>query len=153
MSFPRGGTFAGLLLGTLLLAGPTGCGEARAPGADTELRTVLDLAPEARVHRVEVTVTGDRLRMLPRRVRARTGDVVRFVVLDHRDYLIRFEAGEMDAEPAAFLRSTGQDRPPPLLGRDAFRPLDLREAPDGRYPFRIESSGLSTSGEILVESH
>jgi plastocyanin len=136
----------------LLGAGLTGCGEARTGMTDDELRAALELPRGAGIHRVEVTVADERLRVLPLRTRVRQGDVVRFAVLDHRDHVVRFQDGEMDPEPLAFLRRTGQDRPPPLLGLDARLVLDLREAPAGRYPFRVESSGLSTAGEILVES-
>jgi plastocyanin len=119
---------------------------------DDELQDALELAPGARIHRIEVTVAGGRLRVLPLRTRARVGDAVRFVVLDHRDHMILFRDREMDPEALAFLRRTGQDRPPPLLGLDALLVLDLRDAPVGAYPFRIESSGLSMGGEIVVES-
>jgi plastocyanin len=119
---------------------------------DDQLLDALELAPGARIHRVEVTVAGGRLRVLPLRTRARAGDAVRFVVLDHRDHLILFREREMGAEEVAFLRRTGQDRPPPLLGLDALLVLDLRDAPAGSYPFRVESSGLSMGGEIVVES-
>jgi plastocyanin len=137
-----------LLLGSALAA----CGEARTDMTDDELRAALDLPRGAGLHRVEVTVAGERLRLLPLRTRVRQGDVVRFVALDHRDHVVRFQGGEMDPEALAFLQRTGQDRPPPLLGLDGRLVLDLREAPAGRYPFRVESSGLSTDGEIVVES-
>lgn len=91
-----------------------------------------------------------RVRILPPRIAAEPGDLVQLVAVDHGAHLVRFLLDEMEAEAAAFLRETGQDRPPPLTEREARLVLSFRDAPGGSYPFVVESGGFEGRGEIRV---
>lgn len=136
----------------LAAGGVVGCqGPPSSASTDSELRAELGLPEHASIHRVDLTVAGDRVRILPLRTRVRPGDVVQFRVLDHRSHLVRFEDEEMEGGPLAFLVRTDQDRPPPLTEREARWVLSLSGAPPGLYPFRVESSGFTVRGEILVD--
>jgi hypothetical protein len=73
------------------------------------------------------------------------------VALDHRVYLIAFDAPGLGAAESEFLRGTGQDSPPPLVERGSRLVLTFENAPAGRYPFSVETGGASSQGVILVE--
>ena len=135
------------LLLTMLVALPS-CGRAGAPTSDPELRSQLGIPPETPIHRIDVSTRSNRIRLLPRALEVRDGDVVQFVAIDHRIYLVRFDEETMDAAAVAFLRSTGQDRPPPLVEAGARLVLTFDAAPAGSYSFLVESGGLSASGAI-----
>jgi hypothetical protein len=127
------------------------CGISASEAGEGEIREEFGLSPEARVHRVDLAVAGDRLRMLPLRTRIRTGDAVQLVVLDNLTHLVRFLTDETDQEVLAFLTRTDQLRPPPLVEREARLVLSFQGAPPGRYPFRVEAGGFEATGEIVVE--
>ena len=129
----------------------TACGSPASEAGESDIREALGLAADARVHRVDLTVTDGRLRMLPLRTRIRAGDAVKLVVLDNRTHLVRFLTDEMDQEILAFLTRTDQARPPPLVEREARLVLSFQDAPRGRYPFQVEAGGFVALGEILVE--
>jgi plastocyanin len=113
----------------------------------------LGISDAAAIHRIRVTGSGDRTRLLPLRTQIRPGDVVQFVILDHRTHLVRFLDDETASDALEFLRHTGQDRPPPLVARESRLVLSFRDAPPGRYPFRVESIGSPVEGEIRVLGH
>jgi len=136
----------------LIAAGLIACDAPPSSASDSDLRQQLELPELTVIHRVDLSVAGERVRMLPMRTRIGAGDVVQFVALDHRIHLIRFLEDEMEAEPLWFLRSTSQHRPPPLLERDSRLVLTFRDAPPGIYPFHVESSGAATRGEIIVRA-
>jgi plastocyanin len=123
------------------------------PLSDPELRQELGISDAAAIHRIRVTGSGDRTRLLPLRTQIRPGDVVQFVILDHRTHLVRFLDDETASDALEFLRHTGQDRPPPLVARESRLVLSFRDAPPGRYPFRVESTGSPVEGEIRVLGH
>lgn len=142
--------FGAALALTLAATAIVGCHTAPSPASDSELRRDLDLADDAVLHTIDLSVIGGRVRVLPMRVRIGAGDAVRFGILDRRVHFVRFRIEEMDAEVLDFLRRTGQDRPPPLLDPDSRLVLLFRDAPPGVYPFEVESSGASARGEIVV---
>lgn len=144
-----GGRRSALALTAVLLLGA--CGSSGPDASESGIREDLGLSADARVHRVDLTVTADRLRMLPLRTRIGVGDAVQLVVLDNRTHLVGFLTDEMDPEVLAFLTRTDQLRPPPLVEREARLVLSFQDAPRGRYPFRVEAGGFEALGEILVE--
>ncbi len=154
-----GRSFAGrpgafLLPLLLLIATTAGCGERRNAtaarhrlplGADT-----IDLGADVTVHEVRLggDVAGPAIH--PDSVRARVGDVLRFVAADARGYAVAF--GDSTLPPAArqFLERTRQLRGPPLITTGASWVVSLKDAPPGRYPFR--SLTRDASGLVVVEA-
>ena len=126
------------------------CGRGDGPTSDPELRRELGIPSETPIHRVDLSTRSDRIRLLPRAVEVRDGDVVQFVVMDYRTYLVRFDEEAMDPDRVGFLRSTGQDRPPPLVEEGARLVLTFDDAPIGSYFFDVEGGGLLASGAIHV---
>lgn len=118
--------------------------------SDPELRAELGIPTETPIHRIELGGVQSENRVVPRVVEARPGDVVQFMVMDHRVHLIRFLEGDMAEPLLAFLRSTSQDRPPPLLDQGSRLVLSFEGAPPGTYPFSVEGNGNPVRGEIRV---
>ena len=132
----------------LLLSSCVNGGE-RAP-ADEALRTDLGIPAEVPIQRIDLRYDRGETRILPRHSEIPPGGVVQFIALDHRVHLIRFDEGALDPSALAFLRDSGQDRPPPLLVEGSRLVLTFDGAPAGTYPFRVEGSGGHAPGEIRV---
>lgn len=77
---------------------------------------------------------------------------VEFLTVDGRLHMVRFELDSLSAAAASFLRSTGQDRSPPMLELYSRFVITLSDAPAGRYPYVVEGNGRSSRGAILVEA-
>jgi hypothetical protein len=120
------------------------------PPTDPELRVELGIDDEVAIHRIDLAGGEGGIQIVPREMTVRAGDVVQIVVLDHRVYLIAFDAA-LGAAEAEFLRGTGQDSPPPLVERGSRLVLTFEAAPPGRYGFRVEAGGSSAPGVIRVE--
>jgi hypothetical protein len=121
------------------------------PPTDPELRAELGIDDDVVIRRIDLTAE-DRVGIVPRETVARPGDVVQFVALDHRVYLIVFDAAGLGAAEGEFLRGTGQDSPAPLVERGARLVVTFADAPPGNYAFRVETGGSSAPGVIRVEA-
>ncbi len=120
------------------------------PPSDPELRAELGIPDDVSIHRVDLSGRGDQTRLVPTEIHAATGDLVQFVVLDQRVHLLRFDTAGLSPEALAFLRSTEQDAPPPLLEQGVRLVLSFDGAPAGIYPFRVEGSGPPVRGRIVL---
>jgi hypothetical protein len=121
------------------------------PSTDPELRAELGIDDEVPIHRIDLTGDEGEIRIVPRETAVRSGDVVQLVTLDHRVYLVAFDAAELGEGEWDFLRVTGQDSPAPLVARGSRLVFTFDEAPPGTYSFEVESSGAAASGVIRVE--
>jgi plastocyanin len=122
------------------------------PPSDPELRAELGIPDEVVIHRVDLSGRGDLTRVLPAVTEAKPGDVVQFVVLDNRVHLLRFREELLQGARLDFLRTTTQDRPPPLVQRGARLVLTFEDAPEGTYYFQVEGNGAPVEGEIRVRA-
>ena len=120
------------------------------PPSDPELRAELGIPNEVTIHRIDLSGRGDETRVLPRETEIRVGEIVQFVVLDHRVHLLRFDESQLSASALAFLRDTAQDRPPPLVEQGSRLVLSFDGAPVGPYPFSVDGHGPSVAGAIRV---
>ena len=120
------------------------------PPSDPKLRAELGIPADVRIHRVDLSSRREQAQVLPRQTEIRPGELVQFVVLDHRVHLVRFDTEELSAPALEFLRETGQDSPPPLLEQGARLVLSFEDAPAGSYPFLVDGNGTPVSGEIRV---
>lgn len=138
--------------GLLLVVGlaPSCIGGEPPPPSDLDLRLELGILDETAIHRIDLSYQGDGIRILPRSTEIRTGDIVQFVTLDHRVYLVRFGGAALYGAAVEFLRATRQERPPPLVEQGARLVLTFEDAPFGTYPFVVDGNGLSVEGEIRV---
>lgn len=120
------------------------------PPSDPALRSELGIADEVTIHRIDLSGRGDETRIVPPETEIRPGDVVQFVVLDHRVHLVRFEEARIAPVALGFLRETAQDNFPPLVEQGARLVLSFENAPIGSYPFRVEGNGPPVVGAIRV---
>jgi len=114
------------------------------------LRAELGIAEDVPIHRIDLSGWADRIRVIPRVTRAREGDVVQIVLLDHRVHLLVWEREALSAQQWAFLTDSGQDAFPPLVMEGSKIVLSMRGAPTGRYPFRIEGNGPGVPAELTI---
>jgi plastocyanin len=143
---------SGVLLGLLaLVAGlAVGACEAVGGGATLHLDTAeVQLEPGVRVHDVRVGGSADADSLDPVVLRARPGDIVRFITDDHRTHAVAFELVRLSDPVRDFLDRTNQLRGPPLVNRGAAWVVVLDEAPAGRYPFICRTH--DARGMILVD--
>jgi len=75
---------------------------------------------------------------------------VEFVTTDWLVHEVVFDVDNMSADSRAFLESTDQVASPPLLRQDSRFVIDFRDAPPGRYPYRLEGSGEGGRGVVIV---
>jgi plastocyanin len=112
-------------------------------GAQPEERAVLELAEETIHLEHGVRLTDILVRsgsatsaaFVPDTVRARPGDVVRFIAADRHPHSIAFESSQLSPAVEEFLRSSSQLRGPPLITEGASWIVSFADAPAGRYPF------------------
>lgn len=135
------------LLTFLALAG---CAPPSAPPSDPELRAELGIPDDVAIHRVELVGWGDWTRVLPADLTIQPGDVVQFVTLDHRVYLIQFEESLLAPAAVDFLKDTKQDSPPPLVEQGARLVISFQGAPQASYAYRVEGNGAAVLGSIRV---
>jgi hypothetical protein len=116
---------------------------------DDVLRSELGLTESDEVHRI--TLMGShREEADPPEVTVPPTAWVEFVSSDWRVHEVRSEADSLSSEALRFLLSTGQMESPPLVHRDARFVVSFREAPEGRYPFRVEGNGAPGRGVVVV---
>ena len=120
------------------------------PPSDPDLRAELGIPDHVTIHRVDLSSQGGQTRLLPRETEIFSGEIVQFVVLDHRVHLVRFDQDEITRSALEFMRETGQDKPPPLVEQGARLVLSFEGAPVGSYPFLVDGNGPSVAGEIRV---
>jgi plastocyanin len=123
----------------LLALAALACDRGEAP----EKRAVLELAEdtihlEKGVNLVDILVRSGSATTVPFEpdtVRARPGDVVRFITADRHPHAIAFESALLAPALDEFLRRTSQLRSPPLIVEGASWIVSLADAPPGTYPF------------------
>jgi len=134
----------------ILAALLSGCMPEPLPPTDPELRAELGIPDHVPIHRIDLSGRADFTRVIPRLTEASPGDVVQFVVLDHRVHLVRFREELLRTDQIEFLRATSQDRFPPLVERGSRLVLSFEGAPAGEYSFQIEGNGLPVDALIRV---
>lgn len=143
-------TRSGGLLLALLLVGFS-CDGPNPHPPDALLRDSLGLTLDDRVHRVGIERVNGSERITPRRVRIRPGDHVSFETRDRYVHTVSFVLDSLSADQRAWLRSTDQDRSPPLLRLDArFVVRFGGDAPPGSYPFLVEGNGRPGRGAVVL---
>jgi len=142
---------AGLTRSAAILAALiSGCMPEPLPPTDPELRSELGIPDHVPIHRVDLSGRADFTRVIPRLTAANAGDVVQFVVLDHRVHLIRFREELLRPDQIEFLRATSQDRFPPLVEQGSRLVLSFDGAPPGDYSFQVEGNGPPIEAVIRV---
>lgn len=134
------------LLATVAVA--AGCDSRNPP--DQVLRDSLGLEGSEEVHRVSLEVRDGAEVALPASTEIPPGALVEFVSTDRLVRMVAFREEELAEGPAGFLRRTDQLGSAPLLAPDARFVVSFREAPPGRYPFRVEGNYGTTDGVIVV---
>jgi plastocyanin len=86
----------------------------------------------------------------PDSVRARPGDVIRFIVADRHPHSIAFVTAQLAPQLEEFLRRTNQLRSPPLIVEGASWVVSFDNAPAGEYPFIDLSQNLG--GAVIVRA-
>jgi plastocyanin len=141
------------LAATLVVVGSAGCrGDVPPPEnrPDTVLRTELRLTDRDEVHRV--TLTGGTSEVLdPVETTLPPGAWIEFVAADGRIHEVTFEADSLGAEALAFMQRTDQLSSPPLVNLGQRFVVSFRDAPQGRYPFRVEGNGGPARGVVVVK--
>ena len=151
---PVTGRPGALLLPLLLVAALAACGGERRHAASDRHRLPLggdtiELGPDVTVHTVRLGGAAAGPALYPETVRARVGDVVRFVATDARGYAVSFEDSTLAPAARRFLESSRQLRGPPLITTGAAWVVSLKGAPAGRYRFR--SLTRDASGLLVVQ--
>lgn len=119
---------------------------------DTLLRTELGLTDKDEVHRV--TLTGGASEVLdPVETTLPPGAWVEFVTADGRIHEVTFEVDSLGTEALAFMQRTDQMSSPPLVNLGQRFVVSFRDAPEGRYPFRVEGNGGPARGVVVVKAN
>lgn len=117
---------------------------------DSLLRTELGLTDRDEVHRV--TLTGGTAEVLdPVETTLTGGAWVEFVTTDGRVHEVHFEADSLKGDALAFMKGTDQMSSPPLVNKGERFVVSFRNAPAGRYPFRVEGNEDPAHGVVVVK--
>jgi plastocyanin len=144
------------LVAVLLVVGSstlTGCEAREAPNLnppDSLLRDSLGLTEDDHVHRVVLASQNGSESVQPTEVSIEPGHYVEFFTQDRRVRMVSFPLAGLTPAQAEFLRSTGQDRSPPLVEIESRYLVSFQDAPPGRYPFLVEGNERSIPGVITV---
>lgn len=141
---------AAFFLCAVAALGAAGCEAPPELQPDPLLQDSLGLTSRDRVHVVRMLQREGREAADPDSVVVRPGDWVDFVGGDGHPRIIEFELERVDEAPRDFLEGNGVRASPPLLGRDVHWAVPFAGAPPGRYPFRIEGSGETGHGVVVV---
>ena len=117
---------------------------------DRLLQDSLGLGEQDRVYTVRISAQGNRERAEPDSILVRPGDDVQFVTADGRPHTVLFVLDSLTGPARAFLDGGNQAASPPLVERDARYVVTFKDAPPGRYPFRIEGTGAPAAGVVTV---
>lgn len=144
-----------VLLLLAVLAG-AGCDRTQPSVGQRATRTLplgndtLELRPDVAVRDVRLRQTPAGGAVEPETVRARPGDVVRFIAADPRGYAVAFDTAALAPQAREFLERTGQLRGPPLVATGAVWVVSLEGAPAGAYAFL--SLTADARGLLLVQA-
>lgn len=116
---------------------------------DPQLIDELGLTQSDRVHTVSLASGADE-RAEPDSIVVRPGDYLQFVSTDWLVHEVHFDSLEMDERARSFMTLTDQMDSPPLLQQGARFVVSFRDAPPGRYPFRLEGNRGPGRGVIVV---
>lgn len=116
---------------------------------DPQLISELGLTESDRVHTVSLASDVDE-RAEPDSIVVRPGDYLQFVSSDWMVHEVHFDSVDMDERARSFMALTDQMDAPPLLQRGARFVVSFRDAPPGRYPFRLEGNRGPGRGVIVV---
>ena len=75
---------------------------------------------------------------------------MQFVTTDWLVHEVHFVTDSLGPSERTFLERTGQGASPPLLQEDARFVVSFREAPPGRYAFRLEGNRAPGAGVVIV---
>ena len=113
------------------------------------LQAELGLRTRDRVHSVAVE-GGSVERATPAEITVRVGDIVEFVTGDWLAHQVVFDLDAMSEAQRDFLTRTDQADSPPLLRLESRFVVHFRDAPTGRYPYRLEGNTSPGSGVVVV---
>jgi hypothetical protein len=116
------------------------------------LQDSLGLTAEDQVHRVMLRKLNQAESLEPAELTIETGAYLEFLTRDRQVRVVSFLLDELAPAQATFLRTTGQDRSPPLVELDSRFVVSFDGAPPGRYPFIVEGSGAPARGAVSVVS-
>jgi hypothetical protein len=117
---------------------------------DSLLRDSLGLGDDDRVKRIRLASGPDGEVVDPSQVLVEPGGYVEFYTRDRRVRTVSFLIDSLSTEQAGFLRSTGQERSPPLVELDSRFVVSFQDAPPGRYPFLVEGNVAPLPGAVVV---
>jgi plastocyanin len=118
---------------------------------DRRLELQLGLEPTDRVH--QVTLTGGASGgAVPPQVNVLPGDYLQFVTGDSWVHEVVFESDSLSDAAGAFMADLDQLESPPLVSRGSRFVLSFVDAPEGRYPYRVEGNGETSRGVVVVTS-
>jgi len=142
--------FPGLfpLLAGIMLA-VVACGADPELQPDEVLRVELGMTDRDEIHRVLVT-GGEIERSEPAEATVPPGAFVEFVTGDWLIHEVIFELDSLGTAARAFLERTDQTSSPPLIQRDSRFVVSFEDAPEGRYPYRLEGNGRPSRGAVVV---
>lgn len=129
-----------------------GCADEEGPPPDPMLQDSLGLAAGDRVVRVRIAARDGAETVEPSQVELAPGWYLEFFTRDRRLHTVAFLLDSMSLAQAEFLRSTGQDRSPPLIELDSRFVVSFDGAPPGRYPFLVEGNGEAAHGAAVVRA-
>jgi plastocyanin len=99
-------------------------------------KDTVKLDPGVKLVQVLVHTSTTNIEFSPGTVRARTGDIVKFVSADATNHAVGFETDSLAPPARAWIEQTQQVRGPPLISRGAAWVISLKGAPPGNYPFK-----------------
>jgi plastocyanin len=116
---------------------------------DRRLQTELGLDASDRVHEVVLT-GGPSGGAEPPEAQVLPGDYLQFVSADSWVHEIVFEVDSLQAGALAFMDEHDQLSSPPMVSRGSRFVISFVEAPEGRYPYRVEGNQAPVRGVIVV---
>jgi hypothetical protein len=155
MSLPRAALLR-RLLAVLIVVCPLALAACRAreePNLnppDSVLQDSLGLTGADQVHRIVLASQNGSESVDPTEVTIQPGHYVEFLTRDGRVRMVSFPLPGLTPAQTDFLRSTGQDRSPPLVEVDSRYVVSFKDAPPGRYPFLVEGNERSIPGVVIV---
>jgi hypothetical protein len=148
--------FASLRLPLVLFLGcvaPVACRAREEPNLnppDSVLQDSLGLTDADHVHRIVLASRNGSESVDPTELSIEPGHFVEFFTRDGRVRTVTFPLAGLTPAQADFLRSTGQDRSPPLVELESRYVVSFEDAPPGRYPFLVEGNERSIPGVVTV---
>lgn len=129
---------------------PVGCDAPPELRPDPFLVDSLGLTARDRVHTVTLTLRNGGEVAGPAEVEVRPGDWVSFESRDGFIRMVTFEADSLSDEARRWVDAQGIGGSPPLLNRGTRWLIRFQDAPQGRYPFRVEGNRAPGGGAVIV---